>query len=245
MIRNRLVAYKEKTLPVLDFYKEKGNYIAIDGNQPIEIVTDSIEKIIQGILRKRLCNIVLFGYPGSGRGTYGKALAKEYGLKLIATGKLLQEEIDKGTALGGKITEIYRSGGLISDEIIVPLIEKQLKENPDAKGFIFKGFPRTLVQSYILDGLLRKRKTSISKIINIEVPTLELVERLDRRSKTKKAMPYDSSATKIVKRLQDHEKKTIPVIEKYEAVHGVSKVDGLGDLETVYKRITNEIKDLL
>lgn len=243
VIRNRLKAYQEKTIPVLSFYQEKGNCSPINGNLTIPEVTELIDRIIQAILRERLYNVVIFGYPGSGRGSQSKAIAKDLGLKFIATGKLLEEEIAAGTDIGKKIDQLYRSGDLVPDEIVVPLIEKQLQNSKDARGFIFKGFPRTLVQSYILDGLLLKRKTSISKVIDLEVPMLELVERLDQRSKTDRAMPYDSSAAKIVKRLQDHEKKTIPVIEKYKEVHGVVKVDGQGDFETVRKRILNELTD--
>ena len=81
---------------------------------------------------------------------------------------------------------------LVPDEIVVPLIEQKLESSKDVRGFIFKGFPRTLVQSYILDGLLKKRGTQISQVIDIEVPTLELIRRLDERSKTDKCMPYDS-----------------------------------------------------
>jgi adenylate kinase len=155
---------------------------------------------------------------------------------------MLDEEIKAGTPLGNKIKDLYDSGQLVPDEIIVPLIEKKLATANEVKGFIFKGFPRTLVQSYILDGLLRKHGSSISKIIEIEVPMLELISRLDARSKTDKSMPYDSSTAKIVKRLHEHEVKTIPVIEKYNQLHGVTKIDGLGTFDEVFKRLANEIE---
>jgi len=111
------------------------------------------------------------------------------------------------------------------------------------KGFIFKGFPRTLVQSYILDGLLKKHGSSISQIIEIEVPTLELIRRLDERSQTANCMPYDSSTAKIVKRLHEHETKTVPVIEKYNQRHDVSKINGLGTFEEVFGRVAAGIED--
>ena len=100
-----------------------------------------------------------------------------------------------------------------------------------------------MVQSYILDGLLKKHGSSISKIIEIEVPTLELIKRLDERSKTGNCMPYDTSTAKIVQRLQEHESKTVPVIEKYNQLHGVSKIDGMGNFEEVYKKISFEIEN--
>jgi len=242
VIRNRLKEYNEKTLPVLQFYKDKGIYFEVDGSAGIEEVTTAITKLVKVELSKRLLNIVLFGYPGSGRGSHGKALAKEFGLEYVATGEMLQQEIEKKSDIGRKITELYENGQLVGDEMVVQLIEKKLANSKDIKGFIFKGFPRTLVQSYILDGLLKKHGSSISKIIEIEVPMLELINRLDERSKTDRCMPYDNSTAKIVKRLQEHEKKTVPVIEKYNQLHGVVKIDGMGSFDEVYKRISIEVK---
>lgn len=242
VIRNRLKEYNEKTLPVLQFYKDKGIYFEVDGSAGIEEVTTAITKLVKVELSKRLLNIVLFGYPGSGRGSHGKALAKEFGLEYVATGGMLQQEIEKKSDIGRKITELYENGQLVGDEIVVQLIEKKLANSKDVKGFIFKGFPRTLVQSYILDGLLKKHGSSITKIIEIEVPMLELINRLDERSKTDRCMPYDNSTAKIVKRLQEHEKKTVPVIEKYNQLHGVVKIDGMGSFDEVYKRISIEVK---
>jgi adenylate kinase len=243
VIKNRLLEYHQKTFPVLEFYKSKGNYHAVNGNDSIELVTNHIELILQNILREKLFNVVIFGHPGSGRGSQGKAIASEFGLTLVATGKLLEEEIANGSEVGRQVEKYFKTGELVPDDIVVLLIEKYLERNSNSRGFIFKGFPRTLVQSYILDGLLRKRNTSISKVIEIDVPVLELVERLDQRSKTNKAMPYDMSAAKIVKRLQDHEQKTIPVIRKYEEVHGVTKVDGTGSFEDVKNRIVSVLRN--
>jgi adenylate kinase len=242
VIRNRFKEYNEKTLPVLQFYKDRGIYVEVDGTVGIENVHTQITEIIRQELTKSLFNIVLFGYPGSGRGSQGKALARHFGLEYVATGPMLDQEIKKNTETGRKITELYENGQLVPDEIVVQLIEKKLSESKDIKGFIFKGFPRTLVQSYILDGLLKKHGSSISQIIEIEVPTLELISRLDARSKTEGCMPYDNSTAKIVKRLQEHETKTVPVIEKYKQLHGVTKVDGLGSFEDVFERISNEIE---
>lgn len=237
VIRNRLHEYTEKTLPVLQFYKDKGVRHEIDATQSIDDVHEDIIEIIKQEQRKRLYNVVIFGYPGSGRGSQGKALAEHYGLEYVATGPMLEKEIREGTEIGKKIEELYASGQLVTDEIVVPLIERRLKEAEGVRGFIFKGFPRTLVQSYILEGLLRKHNASISKVIEIEVPTLELIRRLDERSKTDRCMPYDNSTAKIVKRLQEHKDKTVPVIEKYSQLHEVEKVDGMDSFEVVFQRI--------
>ncbi len=243
VIRNRLNEYYEKTIPVINFYKEKGIFSEVDGTQSVENVRKDIKAIVKKELSKRLLNIVLFGYPGSGRGSQGRAIAKKYGLEYVATGPMLHEEIEKGSEIGKQIKDLFDNGKLIPDEIVVPLIEKKIENSKSVKGFIFKGFPRTLVQSYILDGLLKKHSSSISKIIEIEVPTLELIKRLDERSKTENRMPYDSSTAKIVQRLQDHQTKTVPVIEKYNELHGVVKIDGMGSFDEVFKRISFEIEN--
>jgi len=228
---------------VLQFYKDKGIYMEVDGTVSIKKVHEQITNIIRQELSKSLFNIVLFGYPGSGRGSQGKAIAKHFGLEYVATGPMLDQEIKKNTVTGKKINELYENGQLVPDEIVVQLIEKKLADSKDIKGFIFKGFPRTLVQSYILDGLLKKHGSSISQIIEIEVPTSELISRLDARSKTEGCMPYDNSTAKIVKRLQEHETKTAPVIDKYKQLHGVTKVDGLGTFDDVFERIAAEIEN--
>jgi adenylate kinase len=244
VIRNRLREYNEKTLPVLDFYREKGNYQRVNGNQPIEKVTADIRVIVRSELAKHLVNVVVFGYPGSGRGSQGAALARKYGLEYVATGPMLDQEIKARTSLGQKIIGLYESGQLVPDEIVVQLIEKKLERSSGVKGFIFKGFPRTLVQSYILDGLLRKRGSSISRIIEIEVPTLELIKRLDERSRTDRCMPYDNTTAKIVQRLAEHETKTAPVIDKYNQLHGVVKVDGMGGFEEVFARTSGVLESI-
>jgi adenylate kinase len=242
VIRNRLKEYADKTLPVLQFYKDKGVRYKVDATQSIDDVHREVLEIIRKEQQKRLFNIVIFGHPGSGRGSQGKALAEHFGLEYVATGPMLEQEIKAGTETGKKIEALYASGELVTDEIVVPLIEKRLENAPNVRGFIFKGFPRTLVQSYILEGLLRKHDASISRVIEIEVPTLELIRRLDERSKTDRCMPYDTSTAKIVTRLQEHEEKTVPVIEKYNQLHEVYKVNGMDSFETVFKRIADVIE---
>ena len=243
VIRNRLREYNEKTRPVLQFYRDRGLYVEVDGSAPVGEVRARIAGIVRDELSKRLFNVVLFGYPGSGRGSQGRALAKKYDLEYVATGPMLDEEIKRGTETGRRITSLYESGQLVPDEIVVQLIEKKLAASNGVKGFIFKGYPRTLVQSYILDALLKKHGSSISRIIEIEVPTLELIARLDERSKTDRCMPYDTSTAKIVKRLQEHETKTVPVIRKYGQRHDVITIDGTGTFDEVFGRISAAIED--
>lgn len=239
VIRNRLREYREKTLPVLNFYRDKGICHEVDGTGTVGEVAERVQEVVAAELRKRLLNVVVFGYPGSGRGSQSMMLAKKYGLEFVATGKMLEEEVRSGSNLGKEVRELYESGELVPDEIVVRLIEKKLEQTRDtAKGYIFKGYPRTRVQSYILDGLLKKHGSSLNMILEIDVPTLDLIKRLDARSKTERAMPYDSELPKIVKRLQEHETKTVPVIEKYKKLHGVERIDGQGDFDEVAERVS-------
>lgn len=242
VIRNRLREYHEKTLPVLRFYQDKGQRHDVDGTRTIEEVRADIVRIVQGELDKNLFNLVLFGYPGSGRGSQGLALAKRFGLEYVATGRMIEEEIASGSELGAQVRNLYENGELVPDEIVIRLIERKLAGSNGSKGFIFKGIPRTLVQSYILDALLRKHGSQVSMCVDIELPTLELVRRLDARSRTGRCMPYDSSTEKIVKRLQEHETKTLPVIRKYQERHRLVSIDGRGTFEEVFARLCTEVE---
>jgi adenylate kinase len=231
VIRNRLREYHEKTLPVLQFYRDKGQQHDIDGTRSIGEVRADIVRILQAELDKNLFNLVLFGYPGSGRGSQGMALARKFGLEYVATGLMLDEEIRNGSETGREVARLYENGELVPDEIVVRLIEKKISNANGVKGFIFKGFPRTLVQSYILDGLLRKHGSGVS-----------MVQRLDARSKTERRMPYDSSTDRIVKRLKEHETKTVPVIDNYRKHREVVTIDGTGGFEEVFSRLSAAVE---
>jgi len=237
VILNRLKEYEQKTLPVLNFYNELGITAPINGQGELEEVFGRIEEKIELALSKSRMNIVLFGYPGAGRATQAKKLAKEFGLVYLATGEMLTDELKTKSDLSKEIEPHIKEGTLVPDEIIVRLIEKKIKANPHSKGFIFKGFPRTLVQAYILDGLLRKQGTSVSAVIDIEVATLELVKRLDERGKTDQKQPYDVSTQTIVKRLEMHEKKTLPVLDYYQKSVKVYRVNGEGSVDDVWERV--------
>lgn len=243
VIRNRLQEYYDKTLPVLDFYKAKGIHHSINSQQSIEGVHADIEKVIQAELNKKLLNVVIFGKPGSGRGNQGLALAKKYGLEYISIGTMLEEEIRNRTEIGLKVKADREKGKLAPDEVFVKLIEQRIENMKDAKGFVFKGFPRTLVQSYILDGMLQQYGTKISKIFDIKVSTLECFTRLNQRSKTKYAKAYDMSTENILTRMHEHETKTIPVINKYSKTHDIIEIDGAMSFEAVFKSLVKEIEE--
>ncbi len=243
VIRKRLKEYYDKTLPVLNFYKEKGIFYEVDGTKEVEDVTRQIEAVIEGELNKRLYNVLLFGYPGSGRGYIGKALAERFGLEFVATGRIIDQEILNRKDIGNDIKEAWAEGQLVPDEIAIRIIEERLENSKNVKGFIFKGFPRTLVQSYIFDALLQKHDTKLSKIIELVVPPLDLITRLDERSQKKQLEEEGELTTaQIVKRLREHEIKTLPVIEKYRQTNEVVQIDGQGTFEEVFQRVSQEVE---
>lgn len=243
VIRKRLREYQEKTLPVLDFFKERGVCKSVNGEQPIENITRDIDRIVNEEMSKQMMNILIMGYPGSGRGSQGYELAQKYGLVYLSTGRMLEEEIKKGSDIGMRVKDLFENGQMAPDDIVVPLIEKKIEASKNPKGYVFKGFPRTLVQSYILEGILKKHGMKINHFVELQVPTLELVKRLDDRSKTNECMPYDTTTQKIIQRLIDHENRTTPVVQRYKERYDVASIDGTGTLEEVQERICADLEN--
>ena len=128
-----------------------------------------------------MLNIALFGPPGAGKGTQSEFLIKKYNLFYISTGDLLRKEMKENTDLGKEAKNVIAAGGLVSDEIIVQIIEKTITDHPDSNGFLFDGFPRTYIQAYILEGLMIKLNTSLNCLINLDVPEKVSIDRLLNR----------------------------------------------------------------
>lgn len=238
----RLLEYQNKTFPVLQFFKERGILEPIDGTGSIEAIFGRITQSIEKNLRKVLFNVVLLGYPGAGRGTQARILAKKFDLVYISTGTMLREELKKKSEICKIIKPLMENAKLVPDEIVIRLIEKKIKSNKNTKGFVFKGFPRTLIQAYILDGLLRKQNASISCIIDLSVPLLQLVKKLAERGKTAKKRTYDLQAESIVKRLEDHEKNFIPILEYYKKEKSVVTVNGLCSKDDISHEMEKHIE---
>ncbi|OFX89080.1 MAG: adenylate kinase [Bacteroidetes bacterium GWF2_33_16] len=242
VIQNRLKEYQNKTIPVAQFYKDKGIYYAVDGVGKLDEIFERITNVVENTLTKTWLNVVLFGPPGAGKGTQGKLLAKKYDLVYISTGSLLRREIEKGTEMGLSAKEYMEKGDIVPDEFAIKLIEKQIQMHPNAKGFFFKGFPRTIVQAYILDGLLRKLNSSVSCVFHLDISTLESIKRLNARSKTPDKRNYDIDADVIVRRLEIYQYKTLPVLNYYKKQKNIYEVDGTGSEEDVYKRLTEKLE---
>ncbi len=242
VINVRLQEYENKTKPVMDFYKKKGIFYPINGVGNVEEIFANLCNTIDNTLRHDYFNVVLLGKPGSGKGTQGELLAKNNNLVYISTGKLLRKEIAAGTALGMAAKPYLDKGEIAPDEIAIKLIEREIENNKTASGFIFKGFPRTIVQAYILDGLLRRLNSKVSIMLNLRLSTLDAMKRLYERGKTERARVYDVSTDLILNRLDEYEKKTKPVIDYYKKQSVFFEADGAGSKEEVNERLQEAMK---
>lgn len=185
-------------------------------------------------------NLVIFGGPGSGKGTQSEKLIDRYGLTHISTGEVLRREIAAGSELG-KIAESYISGGnLIPDDLMVRILASEVDRlTPSSKGFIFDGFPRTIPQADALAEMLSKRGEKIHAVIGLEVPDDELTTRLIERGKS--SGRADDNAETIRQRLQVYHNTTSPLREYYVRDGSYKAIHGLGSIDEIFERIINEI----
>jgi len=186
-----------------------------------------------------MLNIVLFGPPGSGKGTQSEKVIEKYGLKHISTGDLLREEVAAETELGKKAKAIMDKGELVSDKIVIAMIRKKLEEHQEGPGFIFDGFPRTVAQARELRKALTDYDERVGVMISLEVPREELVKRLLNRGK--ETGRSDDNLETINNRIDVYNRQTIPVTYYYDKMHKHAAVDGLGSVDEIFKRIAEVI----
>ncbi len=245
VIKFRLQEYQNKTLQVAAFYNEKKKFFPINGVGKLEDVFKRLTKVIEKNLENVWINIVLFGSPGSGKGTQAKKLALKYNLVYISTGELLRNEIEKDTEMG-KIAKTYmEKGDIVPDEIAIRLIEGKIKMNPTAKGFIFKGYPSNIVQAYILDGLLQRLGTSVTGMLEIKSTTLQSIRRLSLRAKSASARIYDLDPEIIIHRLEIYETKSPKVAEYFQKQNKFSSISGEGSEEEVFQRLCLSVENVM
>ena len=187
-----------------------------------------------------MLNLVLFGAPGSGKGTQSERIIDKYGLHHISTGEVLRKNIKEGTELG-KIADSYISKGhLIPDSLMVDILRDELKSLPeDTKGVIFDGFPRTIPQAVELEGILSDLGQNLTGVIGLEVPEEELVARmLKRGAETGRA---DDNIETILNRLKVYHNQTEPLKDHYQGKGSYIRIDGLGNVEDIFSSIASEI----
>lgn len=185
-------------------------------------------------------NLILFGPPGSGKGTQSDKLVDKYGLIHLSTGNLLREEIANKTPLGLEAKGFMDKGQLVPDEVVIGMVDSYFDKHKEAKGFLFDGFPRTVAQAQALDKLLELKKTTIASVLALEVGEEELIKRLLNRGKTS-GRSDDLDEQIIRKRFSVYTSDTTPVAEHYKKARKFHSIKGEGTVEQIFSSIAEAV----
>jgi adenylate kinase len=183
-----------------------------------------------------MLNIVLFGPPGAGKGTQSEKLIERYGFVHISTGDLFRWHTKNDTPLGLRVKEIMNSGELVPDSITIAMLEEELKKNPQAKGFLFDGFPRTVAQAEALDAFMTSQSSAIHAVIALDVTEEEVRTRIAKRKVV--SQRADDEEDKLNKRINEYFTKTIHVLPFYEAQGRLDTINGIGEIDQIFESIT-------
>jgi adenylate kinase len=186
-------------------------------------------------------NLILFGPPGSGKGTQSEKIIEKYGLIHLSTGDLLRSQIAKQTPLGLEAKKLMDKGQLVPDEVVVGMISTALDTNPDAKGFLFDGFPRTASQAESLDKLLSLKGSPISVMLALDVSEEELIKRILKRGESS-GRTDDTDENIIAARVTEYKNKTEAVADYYRHEDKVVMIPGEGSIEDIFERLSKEIE---
>lgn len=190
-----------------------------------------------------MLNLILFGPPGSGKGTQASLLVDAYGLVHISTGDLFRSEIDSGTELGRKANEYMSKGELVPDEVTIGILRNKLLAHRDAEGFIFDGFPRTVPQAEALDQLLSMMDQQIDVLIMLDVPEEEIVKRILLRAVDSNRL--DDGDEEIIRtRYKVYQSKTAPIYNYYDEKGKAYKISGIGTIEDIFHSLCDAIDSL-
>ena len=191
-----------------------------------------------------MVNFLIFGPPGSGKGTKSVRLAEKFNLKHLSTGDMLRAEIAAGTELGNKMSSIMSKGELVPDEVVIEMIAAKIDTTKDCAGFLFDGFPRTVAQTEALEKMLNERGMKIDSMLVLDVDHDELVKRLILRA-DQSGRPDDRDPVVIENRIDVYKAKTEPIIE-YCRKRGIYQpVNGMGTIEDIFGRLSKNMNKLL
>jgi adenylate kinase len=186
-------------------------------------------------------NVILFGPPGSGKGTQSNLLIKKYGFVHLSTGDILRAEIKQQTPLGLEAQKFINAGQLVPDEVVIGMISTCLDNNPGARGFLFDGFPRTQAQAEALDKLLALKNTAIHVLLALEVSEEELTKRLLNRGLTS-GRADDTNMDVIKNRIKVYHAETTPVEDHYRKAGKVQNIPGEGSVEEIFEALCRNIE---
>jgi len=185
-------------------------------------------------------NLIIFGPPGSGKGTQSEKLISRYGFKHLSTGDILRNEIRNGTALGLEAKSLMDQGQLVPDAVVIGMIRTALEQNPYVNGFLFDGFPRTNAQADALDALLAENNSAIRVVLALQVSKSELIKRLLNRGLTS-GRTDDVNEAVIDSRIEEYERKTAAVADHYKKLDKVVYVPGEGTVDEIFVSLSREI----
>ena len=189
-----------------------------------------------------MLNIIIFGAPGSGKGTQSEKIEERYNLTHISTGEVLRAKIEMQTELGILADKYMSQGQLVPDDLVIDMLDKFFANNPDSKGYILDGFPRTLVQGEAMDKMLQEQNESINVVLWLDVDDDELVARLLKRGKDQGR--DDDTLETIKSRLQVYYRKTEPLKEFYLKQGKLVQIDGMGTVDEIFSRIEKVVDNL-
>lgn len=189
-----------------------------------------------------MLNIVIFGAPGSGKGTQSQKLVEKYHLTHISTGDILRAEIENQTKLGEHAAKFMRKGELVPDDVVIDILHELFIHKPDKVGYIFDGFPRTLEQGKALDEMLHSVNESINVVLSLDVRESELTERLIMRGQM--SGRNDDTEDTIKARLQVYHRQTTPLKEYYAKQNKLTNINGMGTIDEIFTRIEKVVDRL-
>jgi adenylate kinase len=191
-----------------------------------------------------MINLILFGPPGSGKGTQATHLIEKYQLVHISTGDLFRYEMGNNTPLGQKAKEYMAKGALVPDEVTIGMLENKVNAHPDAKGFIFDGFPRTIPQAAALDAFLTTKNSGVSALIALQVNDEEIVKRIKLRG-AHSGRADDNDEAIIRNRIAVYKNETTPVYNYYEEKGKSHSIQGIGSIDEIFARLSAIINSLV
>jgi adenylate kinase len=183
-----------------------------------------------------MLNLILFGPPGSGKGTQAAKLVEKYNLLHISTGDLFRYEMGNDTPLGKEAKSYIKKGELVPDSITIGMLKNKVKANPDVPGYIFDGFPRNINQADALDDFLAEKNTGVSALVSLDVDDEEIVKRILNRGKTS-GRADDNDESIIRNRIEVYKSETSPVFDFYDTKDKSKKISGIGTIDEIFDRI--------